>query len=208
MINVTELSIIQDKITEKIFTEQTELEKFSQYYEEVPSVFNEQQDRIIQGVILNHLFNGELWQYEDRARDKKAPAERIAHVKRQIDRLNQSRNDEVERINHNLFELYSPMNESAVLNTETPGSVIDRLSILSLKTFNMKLQQQREGASQEHQQRCSEKLEVLKNQVNDLRESLNTLLNEIDKGERRFKLYYQVKMYNDPTLNPFMQGEG
>jgi len=155
-------------------------------------------------VLLNHMFNAELWSFEDAARDTQASDQVIADIKRSIDRLNQQRNDQIEIINNWFWQHLSPMNESAVLNTETPGSVLDRLSILALKIYHMDEQAHRNDVSSEHRETCQKKVKILIEQAEDLCKALDSLITEIVNKKRRFKLYYQMKMYNDPTLNPYL----
>lgn len=156
-----------------------------------------------------HFLNYQLWQQEDRARDATASFERIAEVKRRIDRLNQQRNDFIERIDDWLAEelkckKITPQ-PGAKLNTETPGSVIDRLSILSLRIFHLELQEIRSDIDQPHRQLVRSRLQVCFEQRGDLAESLRELLGNIELGRIRHKTYRQLKMYNDPRFNPFLR---
>lgn len=163
---------------------------------------------IERSIVSNHLYNAELWQFEDQARDPKADDTLIAAVKRRIDRLNQQRNDEIEHLNQWFYErLNNHMVATAPLNTETPGSVIDRMSILELKRHSMDAQAQRKDVDGSHVAQCKQKLNVLNRQRADLRSSLDDLLNEIKAGTRRFQLYFQFKMYNDTKLNPYLNGQ-
>lgn len=153
--------------------------------------------------------NWRLWDHEDQARRPDAADAEIAAVKRAIDRLNQRRNDLVEKLDDALLaELAAAMNESAPLNSETPGSIIDRLAILALKCHHMEVQSRRAGAGAEHCRRCAEKLAVLRRQRADLTRCLEELLADARAGRRRFRLYRQFKMYNDPQLNPEIYGRG
>ena len=90
------------------------------------------------------------------------------------------------------------------LNTETPGSAIDRLSIMSLRIYHMQEQLDRDDATEEHKQKVREKLATCYEQHDDLSGSLTQLLADIFAGRKRLKLYRQMKMYNDPTLNPYL----
>ena len=153
-------------------------------------------------VLGNHKSNFDLWHEEDRARDPDASDADLAKVKRSIDRLNQQRNDRVEQMDAWLLRQFLRQNEAAPLHSETPGLMLDRLSILSLKIFHTREEITRVDAGPDHRQRNGARLGVLEEQRADLVTCLHTLLEEIGAGRRRFKLYQQMKMYNDPELNP------
>jgi CRISPR/Cas system CMR-associated protein Cmr1 (group 7 of RAMP superfamily) len=155
-------------------------------------------------VLAQHHANFDLWHEEDRARDTSATAENIAEVKRAIDRLNQQRNDLVERIDETLLAAVREQNPQAPLHSETPGLIVDRLSILSLKIYHTGEEARRETATEAHRCRNQERLAVLEEQRTDLANCLDELWRQIVAGERRFKLYRQMKMYNDPELNPVL----
>jgi len=152
-------------------------------------------------VLDQHQANFDLWHKEDEARDPHASDATIAQVKHTIDTLNQRRNDLAEEIDHLLLEAASP-NPEAPLHSESPGLIVDRLSILALKIFHIAEQLHR--STPEHQQRNRLRLTVLNEQRNDLAGCLDELWAEVLHGRRRFKLYRQLKMYNDPTLNPVL----
>lgn len=152
-----------------------------------------------------HRANFELWHEEDKARDPTATDEAIATVKHAIDRLNQRRNDLVEQIDVALLERLNPTFEAypqAPLHSETPGMMIDRLSILALKIFHTREESERETATPEHREKNNRRLGLLLEQRGDLAAALDALDREMSQGLRRFKLYRQMKMYNDPELNP------
>lgn len=156
---------------------------------------------------LNHRENGLLWNQEDQARRLAVPDSAIAANKRAIDRHNQRRNDAVERIDELVLEaLGSAGDPSARLHSETPGAMIDRLSILSLKTHHMRLQTERTDAEGAHIDACRAKLARLVEQRADLARCLDELLADCAAGRARFKVYRQFKMYNDPALNPYLYG--
>jgi len=157
-------------------------------------------------IINNHLYNSLLWEEEDLARRRYAKDSDIATNKRNIDKYNQKRNDYIEKIDESLLGNISMTNKCS-LNSETAGSIIDRLSILSLKIYNMGIQTRRAGVSNEHINECSTKLNVLTTQRNDLVRCLDDLLTDLTKGLRYFKIYRQYKMYNDPNLNPEIYNE-
>jgi hypothetical protein len=154
-------------------------------------------------ILDQHRANYDLWHREDDARDPDASDHTIAQTKHDIDRLNQLRNDLVEQIDLTLLQLV-PENTTAPLNSESPGLIIDRLSILALKIFHTESELDR--STTEHQQRNHLRLLVLNEQRTDLSGCLADLWKEVVAGKRRFKLYRQLKMYNDPTLNPVLYG--
>jgi hypothetical protein len=146
-----------------------------------------------------------LWHEEDKARRTDVDDSAIATVKRAIDRLNQQRNDQIEKLDEMILAaLTAKKVESAteLINSETPGSIVDRISIMSLKVYHMAEDSQRDDIDDEHRQRSLHKLAVLKLQRYDLYIALQQLLEEYLTGRKRMKLYKQFKMYNDPTLNP------
>lgn len=155
----------------------------------------------------NHRANFDLWHQEDRARRDDKGAEYVYRAKRAIDTLNQARNDAMERIDDALLTELPTQGEEAPLHSETPGMIIDRLSILSLKEYHMEEEAGRQEASPEHRARCAARLEVIQTQRRDLTACLERLLNDVTYGRRRFKLYRQFKMYNDPSLNPELYQE-
>jgi hypothetical protein len=154
--------------------------------------------------LAQHRANYRLWHEEDNARDPTASDEQIAAVKHSIDRLNQQRNDAVERIDTQLLAAAGPQNPSAPLHSETPGLIIDRLSILALKIYHTAEEAHRVSASEAHHQKNLSRLTLLEEQRSDLAGCLDQLWREVLEGKRRFKLYRQMKMYNDPELNPMV----
>jgi Protein of unknown function (DUF4254) len=163
-------------------------------------------------ICQQHIYNFELWHQEDVARSPNASDSEIAKVKRNIDRLNQARNDYIEKIDdwitHSLSHRQVALSPSASQRTETPGSAIDRLSILALRIFHYREQCQRDGTDSTHQQKVASRLAICIEQRSDLSQSLKELLSEIASGRVRHKTYRQMKMYNDPTLNPFLYTDG
>lgn len=154
---------------------------------------------------VQHQANFELWHLEDEARSPYAVHREIAMVKRAIDRVNQRRNDLTERCDALLLEALHPHGlpaPVAPLHSETPGLMLDRLSILALKIFHTREEVERVDASPGHVRKNKERLQLLEEQRADLVECLDRLWEQIIHGQRRFKLYRQLKMYNDPALNP------
>ncbi|HEY3583868.1 MAG TPA: DUF4254 domain-containing protein [Casimicrobiaceae bacterium] len=159
-------------------------------------------------IAQNHDANRQLWDQEDLARRGDVPHAEIVGNKRPIDRLNQARNDAIERLDEALLDrlaAIAPMHD-AWHNSETAGSMIDRLSILSLKIFHMNAEAARTDATAEHVARCREKLERLTLQREDLARCLDTLLARASEGRAFWRVYRQFKMYNDPALNPYLRG--
>ena len=154
-------------------------------------------------VLEQHRANFDLWHEEDEARDPEATPEKIVQIKKAIDRLNQRRNDLMERIDQMLLVEAGEQRKDAPLHSETPGMMIDRLSILELKRFHTEEEIAR-AADEEHAERNRHRLTVLNEQRDDLRDALGDLWAEVMSGKRRFKLYRQMKMYNDPALNPVL----
>ena len=154
----------------------------------------------------NHRMNFDLWHEEDMARRDDLGAERVRRAKRAIDGFNQARNDAIERLDVWLLGRLPPPDETRPLHSETPGMIIDRLSILALKLYHMRIEAGRESASAGHRSKCSDKCILLTEQLDDLRNCLEELLGQVQAGSRRFKIYRQLKMYNDASLNPQLYG--
>lgn len=156
-------------------------------------------------VARQHRANYELWHIEDEARTPGATDAQLADVKRRIDCINQLRNDLAEELDRALLEWLEPQKlpaEHAPLHSESPGLIIDRLSILSLKIYHTREESERADAPAAHLDRNQARLAILEEQRTDLARCLDVLWRETVDGTRRFKLYRQLKMYNDPTLNP------
>jgi hypothetical protein len=158
--------------------------------------------------MANHRANFDLWHEEDLARDPGATDTAIANEKHRIDTLNQRRNDLVEQMDRFLLEWLDkdgrPLNLEAPLNSETPGLILDRLSILALKIFHTREEANRPTATEAHRSRNCRRLLLLEEQRADLAGCLESLWAQVLEGRRRFKLYRQMKMYNDPDLNPVL----
>lgn len=146
------------------------------------------------------------WHLEDIIRDPQiAPVDALA-LKRRIDKSNQDRTDLVERIDTYFWEQFHdiPAKDSAKINTESPAWAVDRLSILHIKIYHMQEQVNRTDVSEEQHDKCVQKLAVLQEQLTDMTTSIGQLLADYASGERIMKVYRQMKMYNDPTLNPIL----
>ena len=165
-------------------------------------------DGVLGLVCQQFSYNFHLWHEEDTARSPDVGDARIARVKRAIDRLNQQRNDWIEKIDNWIAAELARRDVSpppdAPLNTETPGSVIDRLSILALRIYHLQEQAQRRDVAPGHVQSVLQKLAVCLQQHDDLSVALSQLLTELLAGRKRHKTYRQLKMYNDPALNPYL----
>jgi len=154
-----------------------------------------------------HRANFELWHLEDQARDRQAGDAAIAAAKRTIDTVNQTRNDSIELCDTLLLDElaeHNLPNPQAELHSETPGQILDRLSILALKRYHTLDEIERTGAPPGHGARNRERLAVLQAQRDDLAECLDRFWQRVLRGELRFQLYRQLKMYNDPDLNPVL----
>ena len=147
------------------------------------------------------------WAYEDIIRDPKINPVEALSLKRKIDASNQDRTDTVELIDDYFLEKYAniPVLDNASINTESPAWALDRLSILELKIYHMRIEANRADASETHRASCKLKLSVLIQQRDDLSLAIDELLEEISKGKKYMKTYKQMKMYNDDELNPVLR---
>jgi len=146
-----------------------------------------------------------LWHEEDKARRTDVDDSEIATVKRAIDKLNQQRNDQIEKMDEVILaevSKNSPKFSTELINSETPGSIVDRISIMSLKVYHMDEDSRRDDIDSAHKERSLHRLAVLKLQRYDLYQALVQLLDDYKTGKKIMKLYKQFKMYNDPSLNP------
>ncbi len=148
------------------------------------------------------------WHFEDIIRDPNINPEAALVLKRRIDKSNQDRTDLVEMIDSYFLVKYRDVrvSDDATINTESPAWAIDRLSILYLKIYHMQVEVDRTDVSQEHHDKCAEKLRVLLTQRTDLSTAIDQLLDDIAAGRKYMKVYKQMKMYNDPNLNPVLYG--
>lgn len=155
---------------------------------------------------VNHRCNFNLWHLEDRARERKVLDSKIANIKRKIDKENQKRNDSIEKIDEwfsgRLKKNRRRLSKNPLIHTETVGSVIDRLSILSLKIYHMQIEAKRKDSQRDHRLLAKKRLAILNLQYKDLIYAFKVLLKEIEEGRKNHKIYYQFKMYNEPDFNP------
>ena len=149
------------------------------------------------------------WHLEDIVRDPEIDPIRALQIKRRIDRSNQERTDLVERIDSYFLTLYKDVRPAAdaTINTESPAWAVDRLSILALKIYHMRQEVDRTDVDEAHREACRRKLAVLLEQRTDLSLALDQLLADIAAGRKYMKVYRQMKMYNDPSLNPVLYGK-
>jgi hypothetical protein len=164
----------------------------------------------LEHVAIQHRANFDLWHIEDEARCPGASDAELAEVKRRIDATNQRRNDLAEQLDRTLLDWLRARelpNPDAALNSESPGLIIDRLSILALKIYHTSEETGRPDAPAGHAERNRARLATLLEQRADLAHCLDALWSETLAGQRRFKVYQQLKMYNDPTLNPAVYGK-
>lgn len=192
MMNLAEIPALHDRLT-------------TRWHQEAFEIWWPPADGWTSLIARQHLANFELWHTEDEARTPGATDADLARVKRRIDATNQRRNDLSEQIDQMLLDSLTAQglpNAEAPLHSESPGLMIDRLSILALKLFHTREEMERPDAPEGHAARNQERLAILTEQRGDLAECLVRLWEETLAATRRFKLYRQLKMYNDPALNP------
>ncbi len=149
------------------------------------------------------------WHLEDIIRDPAIDPVEALQIKRRIDRSNQERTDLVEMIDSYFLQKFAniEIKADATINTESPAWAIDRLSILQLKIYHMRIEANREDSPEEQRNRCAEKLAVLLEQEKDLTSAIDMLLADMEAGKKYMKVYKQMKMYNDPSLNPVLYAQ-
>lgn len=165
------------------------------------------EDSFADAVAELHRANFELWHQEDKARGVHAGDAAIAAAKREIDSINQRRNDQIERCDELLLKELSAESlpqPQAEMYSETPGMMLDRLSIMSLKIYHTGEETERIPSPPGHRERNLRRLAILETQRNDLAICLDRLWQRVLRGELRFQVYRQLKMYNDPDLNPVL----
>lgn len=149
------------------------------------------------------------WHLEDIIRDPNIDPNEALTLKRRIDKSNQDRTDLVELIDSYFWDKYNGIKAKADarINTESPAWAIDRLSILHLKIYHMRAEVERTDVSEAHKTQCQNKLNVLLEQKADLSTAIDQLLADFESGDKKMKVYKQMKMYNDPALNPVLYGQ-
>lgn len=149
------------------------------------------------------------WHFEDIIRDPNIDPVAALALKRRIDKSNQDRTDLVELIDSYFLDKYKDVKiqADATINTESPAWAVDRLSILHLKIYHMQQEVDRKDTTPEHHNQCSQKLNVLLEQKIDLSTAIQQLIDDISAGKKMMKVYKQMKMYNDPALNPVLYGK-
>jgi hypothetical protein len=199
------------KAQDCLFIFEQAINDYHQYDDVNRTIQNPYQEGSIQHVLyLKSWIDTVQWHYEDIIRDPYINPVEGMELKRKIDKSNQHRTDVVEQLDDYyiaLFEKVTPQS-SATLNTESPGWVVDRISILCLKIYHMQEQVNRADVSEAHKTQCANKLAVLLDQKNDLTTSFNGLLDEFAQGTKKIKVYRQMKMYNDESLNPVLYKKG
>jgi hypothetical protein len=162
------------------------------------------QSSIEQLLFVKNSIDTVQWHLEDIIRKPDIDPVEALQIKRRIDQSNQDRTDLVELIDSYFLDTFKDVvkQPDATINTESPAWAIDRLSILALKIYHMRIETLRRDATAEHIESCRQKLNVLTEQLNDLSTAINQLLQDIAVGTKYMKTYRQMKMYNDPNLNP------
>jgi len=146
------------------------------------------------------------WHLEDLIRDPDISPAELVELKRRIDKSNQDRTDTVEKIDDWFLNFFGniELKQGAGMNSETPAWLLDRMSILTLKVYHMAEQVERKDVGEEHINKCKLKLEILIEQSSDMELCFDQLVKDIRNGDRYMKVYRQMKMYNDNTLNPVL----
>ena len=155
---------------------------------------------------LKNWIDAVQWHFEDIIRDPQIDPVEALSLKRRIDKSNQDRTDLVELIDSYFLDKYKSVEPlaDATINTESPAWAVDRLSILALKIYHMRVEAERNDATDEHRKVCQTKLNILIEQQKDLTTAIEELLEDIKNGHKYMKVYRQMKMYNDPSTNPVL----
>lgn len=164
------------------------------------------QDKLEHLLYLKNWIDTVQWHLEDIIRNPAIDPKEALAIKRRIDSSNQERTDVVEYIDSYFLDKYKDVvpQQGASINTESPAWAIDRLSILALKIYHMDIEANRVDATEEHKITCEQKLNTLLEQRNDLSRAIDELIRDIEQGKKYMKVYKQMKMYNDPSLNPVL----
>ena len=158
---------------------------------------------------LKNWIDDVQWHFEDIIRDPQIDPVAALSLKRRIDKSNQDRTDLVELIDSYFLDKYKNIKPQAgaVINTESPSWAVDRLSILALKIYHMEQEVARTDTTTGHHDQCLAKLNILLEQKKDLSTAIDQLIEDIKEGRKYMKVYKQMKMYNDPALNPVLYGK-
>ncbi|MGG8496811.1 DUF4254 domain-containing protein [Tenacibaculum sp. TC6] len=194
----------------KIFKEAIDnYHEIDDVYQPFMNKYNEKEDLLAHLLYRKCWIDTVQWHYEDIIRDPHIDPVAALDLKRKIDASNQDRTDMVEYIDAYFLDKFKNITpkESATINTESPAWGIDRLSILALKIYHMNEEATRADASEAHRDACQKKLNILVEQRSDLSLAIDTLLEDIEKGDKYMKVYKQMKMYNDADLNPVLRSQ-
>jgi len=193
------------ELANKIFVDSTN------YYHTMDDVYATlvnpySEDKIEGSLFKKNWIDAVQWHLEDIIRDPKIDPIQALEIKRWIDRSNQERTDLVELIDSYFLTKYQMVKPlaNATINTESPAWAIDRLSILALKIYHMQQEVIRKDATPDHLAKCQAKLDTLLDQKKDLSLAIDQLIDDIENGRKYMKVYKQMKMYNDPSLNPVL----
>ena len=205
-LNTYDMTFIQQAIS--IFNQA--IEDYHKYDDVDHPYNNPYEEHTIEGYLYKKEWIDTVqWHLEDLIRDPNIDPAAALALKRRIDKSNQDRTDLVEMIDEYYWQLFHQVEPQpkATLNTESPAWAIDRLSILQLKIYHMKVEVARTNVSETHKAKCQAKLDVLLEQNIDLSTAISQLLEAYERGEKVMKVYKQMKMYNDPALNPVLYGQ-
>jgi Protein of unknown function (DUF4254) len=164
-------------------------------------VIDEQEAPKLLGILTAlHQTNMAVWALEDAIRREDIKLDELALLKRDIDRKNLERNALIEAFDNRLSASLA-QNPIATLHTETPGSALDRLSVMTIRL----LRSQEIAASQNGDgARYVERIPILQVQLRGLGQAIDALMSEIGSGQRRFMTIRQLKLYSAaPSSLPF-----
>ncbi len=168
------------------------------------------QDTFESLLYLKNWIDTVQWHLEDIIRNPEIDPAEALRIKRRIDKSNQDRTDTVEKLDDFFLESFRHVKypSGVRINSETPAWLLDRMSILMLKIYHMTEQTERKDVTMQHLATCRDKLMILEEQKQDMQQAFDQLLADIGAGTRRFKVYRQMKMYNDASLNPVLYKSG
>ncbi len=198
----------QTELFWKVFNEAiTDYHKYDDVDHEIENPYDKSQIEHL--LYYKNWIDTVQWHFEDIIRDPQIDPKAALVLKRRIDASNQKRTDLVEYIDSYFLDKYKGVKvlPDAKINTESPAWAIDRYSILALKIYHMEQETKRTDVDAEHIEKCSKKLSVLREQHADLSTAIEELLADIEAGKKYMKVYKQMKMYNDESLNPILYGK-